>query len=67
MERFNAVLNLLSVVVIIFAATMLVPLALSLHLADGAEQAYDTAVEQVDGRNDFNSLFGDFSLGRLHR
>jgi len=44
MERFNAVLNLLSVVVIIFAATMLVPLALSLHLADGAEQAYDTAI-----------------------
>jgi len=44
MERLNAVLNLLSVVVIIFAATMLVPLALSLHLADGAEQAYDTAI-----------------------
>jgi trk system potassium uptake protein TrkH len=44
MERFNAVLNLLSVVVIIFAATMLVPLALSLHLGDGAEQAYDKAI-----------------------
>ena len=44
MERLNAVLNLLSVVVIIFAATMLVPLGLSLHLADGAEQAYDTAI-----------------------
>jgi trk system potassium uptake protein TrkH len=40
MQRFAVVLNLLSVVVVFFAATMLLPLAVSLYLSDGAELAY---------------------------
>jgi len=38
------VLNVLSMVVLIFAATMLPPLAVSFALADGAERAYDVAI-----------------------
>ena len=44
MGRIGAVLNLLSLVVVIFAATMLAPLGVSLALADGAERAYDFAI-----------------------
>lgn len=44
MGRIAVVLNILSIVVVIFSATMLLPLAVSLVLADGAEQAYDLAI-----------------------
>ncbi len=44
MGRIAVVFNLLSVVVVIFAGTMLAPLGLSLALADGAERAYDIAI-----------------------
>ena len=44
MGRIAVVLNLFSLVVVIFAATMLLPLALSVALADGAERAYDIAI-----------------------
>jgi len=44
MGRFATVLNLLSVVVAIFAAAMLLPLGVSLTLEDGAEGAYDLAI-----------------------
>jgi len=44
MGRFATVLNLLSVVVTIFAVAMLLPLAVSLMLEDGAEGAYDLAI-----------------------
>lgn len=44
MGRIAVVLNLLSVVVVIFAASMLLPLGVSLALADGAERAYDISI-----------------------
>ena len=44
MGRIAVVLNLLSVVVVIFAATMLLPLVISVALSDGAERAYDIAI-----------------------
>ena len=44
MGRFATVLNLLSVVVVIFAAAMLMPLGVSLMQEDGAEGAYDLAI-----------------------
>jgi len=44
MGRFATVLNLLSVVVAIFAVAMLLPLGVSLALEDGAEGAYDLAI-----------------------
>ena len=44
MHRFAVVVNLLGVMVVIFALTMLLPLGLSLYLSDGAEGAYDTAI-----------------------
>lgn len=44
MGRIAVVLNLLSVVIVIFAATMLLPLAISVVLSDGAERAYDVAI-----------------------
>ncbi|MBI2755053.1 MAG: TrkH family potassium uptake protein [Betaproteobacteria bacterium] len=44
MGRFAVVLNLLSVVIVIFAATMLLPLVISVALSDGAERAYDVAI-----------------------
>jgi trk system potassium uptake protein TrkH len=44
MGRFATVLNLLSVVVAIFAVAMLLPLGVSLTLEDGAEGAYDLAI-----------------------
>ena len=44
MLRVGVVVNLLSVVVVMFAITMLLPLGVSLFLADGAERAYDQAV-----------------------
>lgn len=44
MGRFAVVFNLLSVVIVIFAATMLLPLAISVVLSDGAERAYDVAI-----------------------
>ena len=44
MGRIATVVNLLSVVVMIFALAMLLPLGVSLALEDGAEGAYDLAV-----------------------
>ncbi len=44
MGSIRVVLNLLSIVVVIFAATMLLPLGVSLLLSDGAERAYDIAI-----------------------
>ena len=44
MGRFAVVFNLLSVVIVIFSATMLLPLAISVALSDGAERAYDVAI-----------------------
>jgi len=44
MGRFATVLNLLSVVVVIFAVAMFLPLGVSLTLEDGAEGAYDLAI-----------------------
>lgn len=44
MHRFAVVVNLLGAMVVIFALTMLLPLGVSLYLADGAEGAYDTAI-----------------------
>ena len=44
MARYATVLNLVSVVVVIFALAMLLPLAVSLTLEDGAEGAYDLAI-----------------------
>jgi len=44
MGRFATVLNLLSVVVVMFAAAMLLPLGVSLTLEDGAEGAYHLAI-----------------------
>lgn len=44
MGRFATVLNLLSVVVVIFAAAMLLPLGVSLVQEDGADGAYDLAI-----------------------
>ena len=44
MQRLAGVVNLLGVIVVIFALTMLLPLGVSLYLADGAESAYDTAI-----------------------
>jgi len=42
--RFAVVVNLLSVVVVVFALAMLVPLGVSLALDDGAQRAYDIAI-----------------------
>jgi len=42
--RFAVVVNLLSVVLVVFAAAMLAPLGVSLYLGDGAERAYDIAI-----------------------
>jgi len=44
MARYATVFNLVSVVVVIFALAMLLPLAVSLTLEDGAEGAYDLAI-----------------------
>jgi len=44
MGRFATVLNLLSVVVVIFAAAMLLPLGVAIFQEDGAEGAYDLAI-----------------------
>ncbi len=44
MGRIGVVLNILSIVVLIFAATMLLPLGVSFTLNDGAEGAYDAAI-----------------------
>ncbi len=44
MGRIAVVLNILSLLVVIFAATMLLPLGVSFALADGAERAYDIAI-----------------------
>ena len=44
MSRLAVVLHVLSVVVVIFAVAMLVPLGLSLALGDGAQRAYDEAI-----------------------
>ncbi len=42
--RFAVVVNLVSVVLVVFAVAMLVPLGVSLYLGDGAERAYDIAI-----------------------
>ncbi len=42
--RFAVVVNLLSVVVVVFAAAMLAPLGVSLYLGDEALRAYDIAI-----------------------
>jgi len=44
MLRIGVVVSLLSVVVAMFAITMLVPLGVSLFLSDGAQRAYDEAI-----------------------
>ncbi|WP_324779833.1 TrkH family potassium uptake protein [Thiobacillus sedimenti] len=44
MSRIAPVLNVLSKVIMLFAATFLVPLGLSWLLGDGAEYAYDDAI-----------------------
>jgi len=44
MLRVRVVANLLSLVVVMFAITMLVPLGVSLVLSDGAEHAYHEAI-----------------------
>ena len=44
MSRFKVVLHVLSAVVIIFAVTMLLPLALAFVLSDGAATAYDESI-----------------------
>lgn len=42
--RFTVVINLLSVIVVVFAAAMLLPLGVSLALGDGAGHAYHLAI-----------------------
>lgn len=42
--HFAVVVNLLSVVLVAFAAAMLVPLGVSLYLDDGAQHAFDMAI-----------------------
>ena len=42
--RLAVVVNLLSVVLVVFAAAMLAPLGVSLYLGDGAQRAYDIAI-----------------------
>ncbi|HEY5635958.1 MAG TPA: potassium transporter TrkG [Burkholderiales bacterium] len=44
MLRLSTILNLLSVVVLLFAVAMVVPLGVSLLVRDGAEDAYDLAI-----------------------
>ena len=44
MSRFAVVLHVLSVVVLVLAVTMLLPLGVSLYLSDGAGHAYDEAI-----------------------
>ncbi|HXZ92496.1 MAG TPA: potassium transporter TrkG [Burkholderiales bacterium] len=44
MQRLAVVINLLGVMVVMLALTMLLPLGVSLYLADGAESAYDAAI-----------------------
>jgi trk system potassium uptake protein TrkH len=44
MTHVRTVLNVLSVVIVLFALTMLAPLAVSWYRADGAERAYDLAI-----------------------
>ncbi len=62
MVRLLAVLNVLSVVILIFALCLLFPLACSFLLGDGAQTAYDEAVV-------FTSLAGAllWAMTRKHR